>query len=200
MKKLLIVAAALLVSGAGLADHHHRGAGQRLGLQIVDAYYGSDRRSCNARPALNACEGRGECEIQASNRLCGDPHRGTEKTLVVRYSCGAGVETLYLREDDATLLSCGGRTRAPFSGRQNSRRGIDILRADYGSGRNFCDAGYAFAQQCNGRNECRVFVNNDLCGDPRRGKRKFAEVEYQCGGRVYNEQIQEESTAFLSCR
>ncbi|MFK7957981.1 MAG: hypothetical protein AB8B96_17910 [Lysobacterales bacterium] len=201
MKNLFFVLLMVAASSAVLADHHHRrSAGHQFGLQIVDAYYGSDRRSCDAAGALRQCDGQGQCEVYASNRLCGDPHRGTEKTLVVRYSCGNGIETLYLREDDSTLLTCGGRTRAPFSGRQNHSRGIDILRADYGSGRSFCDASYAFAQQCNGRNECRVFVDNELCGDPRRGKRKFAEVEYRCGGRVYNEQIREESTAYLNCR
>ncbi|MEM1089384.1 MAG: hypothetical protein AAF736_02210 [Pseudomonadota bacterium] len=200
MKKIVFCLVFLTLPGFALADHHHRGAGARVGLTIVDAVYGSDRRSCDARRALRQCEGRGQCEIFASNRLCGDPDRGTPKTLLVRYTCGFGVETIYLREDEATLLSCSGRSRAPFSGRQQFGRGIEILRADYGSGRSFCDAGYAFAQQCNGRSECRVYVNNDLCGDPRRGRRKFADIEYRCGGRIYQDQVQEDATAFLGCR
>ena len=198
--KLFLLIAALLAAPLALADHHARSFGHRVGINIVDAYYGTDRRSCDARYALDHCEGQGQCDVYASNRLCGDPDRGHRKDLVVRYSCGFGVETVVLAEDQGTRLSCGGRSRAPFSERQSFARGIEILRADYGAGRRFCDAGYAFAQQCNGLGECRVYVSNDLCGDPHRGKRKFVDVEYRCGGRVFVEQAREGNTAFLGCR
>lgn len=202
MKNMILVAAALcFFSTMAHADNHRRSAGHAFGVDIIDAYYGTDRRSCDARGALRQCDGRGQCEVYASNRLCGDPDRGTPKTLVVRYSCGSGVETIYLREDEGTVLSCSGRARTPFSRSNNRRtRGIDIIRADYGTGRSFCDAGYAFADRCNGRNECRIRVDNNLCGDPRRGRQKFVEYEYECNGRVYQEQAREGATAYLGCR
>lgn len=190
----------LLVPAWALAgDHHTRPSGYAVGLEILDAWYGSDDRSCDATHALNRCNGRHQCEVRASNRLCGDPHRGVHKSLAIRYSCGVGAETVYLREDQSTLLSCNDRVR-----RSNSRvprsAGIEILRADYGAGRRYCDAGYVFADRCTGRNECRVYVSNDLCGDPFRGKEKAVEVEYRCGSRLYRESAREDRTVYLRCR
>ena len=110
------------------------------------------------------------------------------------------METVYLREDQATQIGCNNR-RIPNVGRGNGRgTGIQILRADYGAGDRYCDAGHTFAEQCSGRNECRVRVDNHLCGDPARGKRKQVDVEYRCGSRVYRREARENSTAWLQCR
>ncbi|MDJ0656721.1 MAG: hypothetical protein QNJ40_21350 [Xanthomonadales bacterium] len=191
--------AVLLAHTTSAWGDHHRRATERLqrggGIQIITADYGSDRRACDATYALDHCQGRGYCEIRATNALCGDPDRGTRKDLYLRYSCGGyGAESVQIREGQALTISCAGRDRP------GRHRGIEILRADYGAGNRYCDAGFAFAERCNGQFNCRVPVDNYLCGDPYRGKRKHVEVEYRCNGRVYRERAREETAAFLECR
>ena len=84
MKQLIVTIILMTVSMAAYADHHTRSSGYAVGLEIVDAWYGSDRRSCDATYALNHCNGRAHCDVQASNRLCGDPDKGVRKQLAVR--------------------------------------------------------------------------------------------------------------------
>ena len=61
---------------------------QRGGLRIVEAWYGRNRRVCDASHALRAtCEGRGNCAIKAGNELCGDPLPNVVKGLAVTYRC-----------------------------------------------------------------------------------------------------------------
>jgi hypothetical protein len=58
------------------------------GLRIMEAWYGRDRRVCDAAPALrDACNGRESCAVKAGNELCGDPLPGRVKGLTVTYRC-----------------------------------------------------------------------------------------------------------------
>lgn len=63
----------------------------RRDIRIEAAWYGLEDRSCDAtRDARRLCEGRSECTIPATNRLCGDPAPYVTKVLTVWYRCGRG--------------------------------------------------------------------------------------------------------------
>ena len=57
---------------------------------------------------------------------------------------------------------------------------IVVTEAKYGAGRIFCDATEAFANICYGRSECKVLVNNSLCGDPYPLVVKSAVINWEC--------------------
>src|SRR6185436_1230876 len=58
------------------------------GLRILEAWYGRERRVCDATFALrSACEGRPGCAVKAGNELCGDPLPNVVKGLHVTYRC-----------------------------------------------------------------------------------------------------------------
>lgn len=61
----------------------------RRDIHIMSAWYGLEGRACDAtRDARRLCEGRSECTIPATNRLCGDPAPYVTKVLTVWYRCG----------------------------------------------------------------------------------------------------------------
>ena len=63
------------------------------GIRIMDAWYGRERRVCDASFTLKgACEGRQSCEIKAGNELCGDPLPNVVKGLSVTYRCHGRVQ------------------------------------------------------------------------------------------------------------
>lgn len=58
-------------------------------IHIMSAWYGLEGRARDAtRDARRLCEGRSECTIPATNRLCGDPAPYITKVLTVWYRCG----------------------------------------------------------------------------------------------------------------
>lgn len=215
MNRLTILLLALTFSGLAEARH------DRGGIQIIDALYGTGYRQCDARYAVSHCDGRSQCNIRASNNLCGDPHKGERKTLSVHYRCGHRDYETRIRERDTGTIVCqdsgrghdrdyrrqpgdyipnrpyprDSRYRQPYG-----RHQIQILSVDYGRDYRYCDASYAFDRACAGRQSCSVHVSNAMCGDPYKGKKKTAYIEYQCAGRVLSHQVREGDTAYLDCR
>lgn len=76
-------------------------------IRIVEARYGTDRRSCDATRALRrACEGESDCGLKAGNELCGDPTPGQVKTLTVTYRCRGRLHTVTRTEGKHLSLDC----------------------------------------------------------------------------------------------
>lgn len=77
------------------------------GLRIMEAWYGRNRRVCDATPALRgACDGRESCAVKAGNELCGDPTPGRVKQLTVTYRCHGQVMTTDRPEPSILGLRC----------------------------------------------------------------------------------------------
>lgn len=77
-----------------------------VGIQVIRATYGANRR-CDATQAVRqACEGRMDCGIDANNRLCGDPDPGRRKALSIEFRCGGRVKSTSAPEDRGTFLRC----------------------------------------------------------------------------------------------
>jgi hypothetical protein len=75
----------------GVESVEHRDHGGAAGRIIIEeARYGArDAGVCNAHDAIQQIVGwRRHADIRVSNELCGDPARGREKHLHVRYRCG----------------------------------------------------------------------------------------------------------------
>ncbi len=45
----------------------------------------------------------------------------------------------------------------------------------------FCDAKPELMKRCDGKNNCKIIVGSQICGDPYPGKGKYLYVEYTCG-------------------
>ncbi len=76
-------------------------------IRIVEARYGTDRRTCDATRALRrACEGESDCSLKAGNELCGDPTPGQVKTLYVTYRCRGRVRNITRTEGKNLSLDC----------------------------------------------------------------------------------------------
>jgi hypothetical protein len=75
-------------------------------IRIVEARYGTDRRTCDATRALRrACEGESDCSLKAGNELCGDPTPGQVKTLYVSYRCQGQGRTRSVTRTEGKYLS-----------------------------------------------------------------------------------------------
>ena len=92
-------------------------------------------------------------------------------------------------------------------GRGYGREGYDrsprltILGATYRSidGR-ACDAFSFVHRRCDGERSCSVKANNNICGDPDRGRLKVLEVVYACGYQQLRANVPERSRSRLGCR
>lgn len=77
------------------------------GIRILEAWYGRNRRVCDASHALrSACDGRESCAVKAGNELCGDPTPGRVKQLTVTFSCHGQVRTTDRPEPSILGLRC----------------------------------------------------------------------------------------------
>ena len=78
---------------------------------------------------------------------------------------------------------------------------LTILGATYRSidGR-ACDAFSFVHRRCDGERSCSVRANNNICGDPDRGRLKVLEVVYACGDRQLRANVPERSRSKLRCR
>lgn len=86
------------------------------------------------------------------------------------------------------------------SGRQEPAH-IVILAARYGTRDSACDARETIRSFVGWRRHVDVLVNNDLCGDPARGRPKHLFVEYRCGGEgAQRSEAREGETMSLYCR
>jgi hypothetical protein len=75
-------------------------------IRIIEARYGTDRRTCDATRALRRrCEGESDCSIKAGNELCGDPIPGQVKTLYVTYRCQGQGRTRSITRTEGKYLS-----------------------------------------------------------------------------------------------
>lgn len=176
----------------------------RGGVQILEAYYGSGERLCDATRAVEReCSGDGECRVVADNHLCGDPARGEHKSLYVAFECGYdGRRVALARERESLNIYCAPTTNTGGFSRPRHRPERDriyIEAVDYGARDRYCDATPTFAQYCDGRRNCEVEVSNRLCGDPIKGTPKYAEIEFWCNGRAERGRIRENDVAYLSC-
>jgi len=188
-------------------------------LEVLDAWYGLEGQSCEfTYEASQECDGEDYCEFQASNRLCGDPARSRRKQMYISYSCGDGIRSLLVNERETARIFClGANKRVRTTHRERDipvrercrnrfdcddvrrRRGISINEVAYGARGRFCDATYVFEQACDGRNECSLEIDNELCGDPSRGNPKVATIDYDCDGENYRITVGEDEYARLSC-
>ncbi len=117
MRHLLLAVFALMLSGC-IDDGRGRSFGssprptiqasrEDPPLRIVQARYGTDRRSCDATRAVRrACEGESDCSLKAGNELCGDPTPGQVKTLSVTYRCRGRVRDVTRQEGKYLSLDC----------------------------------------------------------------------------------------------
>ncbi len=183
------------------------------GISIQDAYYGADTQVCDARREVaRYCNGRETCDLRVNNELCGDPARGERKALFVAYSCDGRTQEIALspEKENITLYCRASPTnRDHYDQPRQGRRGVPPARAqrnalyidfvDYGIENRVCDATREFSDRCDGRGYCQVRVDNNLCGDPAKGKKKTAFISYWCNGRSYEESVREKDTASLYC-
>lgn len=80
---------------------------QRGALYIAVAEYGSGERLCDAAPTLAySCDGQSRCDVPVDNDLCGDPARGTPKSLYLAYWCDGELSERDYREGQTVSLSC----------------------------------------------------------------------------------------------
>jgi len=85
----------------------HDGAMGRIIIEV--ARYGArDAGVCNARDVIQQIVGwRRHADIKVGNELCGDPAKGYEKHLHVRYRCGDSASAEAEAPENAVLeLSC----------------------------------------------------------------------------------------------
>lgn len=186
------------------------GARDRQEIRILDALYGQDQQVCRAYDVVaRACDGRDYCEVEADSNLCGDPYANVRKQLFIGYDCGDGRRSISVDEGQIARVYClspgsgGGRTTQGESGSglpSGWRRGaIYIEGVEYGVQGRSCDAIQPFVFACNGQPQCRLKVDNKLCGDPARGLAKAATVRYWCNERLHEETVREGQTARLDC-
>jgi hypothetical protein len=92
----------------GHQGHQGQQDGPRGRIRIEEARYGLRNASCDARDAVQqAAGGRHNATIVANNELCGDPARGSQKTLWISYRCGDGAAfRAETREGGTATLSC----------------------------------------------------------------------------------------------
>jgi hypothetical protein len=94
----------------GVESQEHRDHGGPAGRIIIEeARYGSREVGvCNARDTIQQIVGwRRHADIKVSNDLCGDPAKGREKHLHVRYRCGDSPSAEAEAPENAVLeLSC----------------------------------------------------------------------------------------------
>jgi len=84
----------------------------RDSIRILNAWYGVESRACEAtRAVARACNGRSDCTIQATNRLCGDPVSNVVKVLTVTYRCDGRTRSITRGEGRYLGLTCNARGR-----------------------------------------------------------------------------------------
>jgi hypothetical protein len=84
----------------------------RDSLRILSAWYGVESRACEAtRAVARACNGRRDCTVQATNRLCGDPVPQVVKVLTVTYRCDGRIRSITRGEGRYLGLTCNARGR-----------------------------------------------------------------------------------------
>lgn len=204
MKNLLVILA-LISPSLSWADSNTKAIFGSGDMRILEAFYGSGDRLCDAtRDLAYRCDGHSECRIDAGNRLCGDPARGERKSLYLAYECGRGGREIILAaegQDFSIVCERGGRPGGGHGNRppSNERDRVFVNYVEYGAEGRVCDATPVFARQCDGRRNCQVRVNNRMCGDPNKGERKAAHIEFWCNGRIERGTIAENDTAYLSC-
>jgi hypothetical protein len=77
------------------------------GLRVLEAWYGSRRRVCDASHALRShCDGRPNCQFKVGNELCGDPLPGVVKGITITYSCHGQTRRVEEMESRHTGLRC----------------------------------------------------------------------------------------------
>ncbi|XP_033729975.1 L-rhamnose-binding lectin CSL3-like [Pecten maximus] len=167
---------------------------------------------CSSRESLNvvkrSCNRLQSCKVRASNKVFGDPCRGTYKYLSVRYVCKktapAGIQRSITCERKNSTLSC--------------RRGqvLVILSANYGRSdpntcyskkirTTKCASSKSFSKvkdSCQGKRSCQLYASNSVFGDPCRGTYKYLDVTYRCVAKkpkTYSRTICESSNTTIKC-
>jgi hypothetical protein len=115
MRRVLVLLAALMgawsLPAAVLAQDFDR-PGRDRDIRVMSAWYGIEGRSCDAtRQVRRTCNGRDDCTIRATNRLCGDPAPGVVKVLTVWYRCDGRPREITRWEGSYLGLRCEGRRR-----------------------------------------------------------------------------------------
>ena len=90
------------------AGQDNRGDSRGWGrVRVEEAEYGVRGAMCDAREGVRREVERNDGNVRASNQLCGDPARNTQKTLRIVYRCGdSDPVRVSIREDESLRLSC----------------------------------------------------------------------------------------------
>jgi len=76
-------------------------------IYVDQATYGTRRNWCDPTNVIaNRCDGQTDCDVYASNSLCGDPDFRVVKDLQVVYFCGHNRRVASARENSYARLSC----------------------------------------------------------------------------------------------
>ncbi len=162
-------------------------------LEIREARYGLPGHDwCDATWGLaNRCNGKAECRVRAGNHWCGDPVRGEVKQMQIRYRCGWDERMVVIREKQHDTLSCHQPATSPNT--------IQVVAAEYGIGHHWCNARPALSSRCDGDYSCSFKVDNGLCGDPARNRRKEVHLVWRCGWQQQEARFAEGDWAEISC-
>lgn len=192
---------AIVTAKYGRSDH------DTCPSKMIRTTYCSSRTSFDV--VKSSCNGLRSCKVPASNKVFGDPCRGTYKYLSIRYMCkkaeAYGIRRSVTCERRKSTLSCS--------------RGavLDIVSANYGrSDPNTCynkqiktthcsssKSFYKVKDQCQGKRKCRLSASNKVYGDPCRGTYKYLDVKYRCvpyqKPETYTKTLCESSSATIKC-
>lgn len=82
-------------------------AASQQGLIIREAVYGRGARHCDAQARLSSeCDGQSRCSVRVDNSLCGDPAKGDQKDIRIRYDCLGKEKTMTVSERSTAVLTC----------------------------------------------------------------------------------------------
>ncbi|OWF49551.1 L-rhamnose-binding lectin CSL3 [Mizuhopecten yessoensis] len=126
-----------------------------------------------------ACDGKSECILSASNTVFGDPCRGTYKYLEVEYKC---IKTEVVCEGRRKTIKCdaGETIKVMSSMYGRTTKSVCPNRATYNVKCKATSSMAKVSEACDGTSECILSASNTVFGDPCRGTYKYLEVEYKC--------------------
>ncbi|HWR15817.1 MAG TPA: DUF3395 domain-containing protein [Terriglobales bacterium] len=156
-------------------------------LRIVRAEYGLGNRFMDVTDRLNSQVQNNQLTLQVNNyTMGGDPARGQDKILRIRYT--------YNGRQEETSIAEGSYLRLPNGNvppGQNYPGTLQILRADYGFGNRFTDVTSRLNSQIRG-GQLNFQVTDDSMGMPGGGRRNgILLIQYTYNGRVSQATVRE---------
>jgi len=167
-------------------------------INIISANYGRTSRYLFPHTAISTTQCRSDvaytsvslncnrsksCRLVASNKVYGDPCRGTYKYLDVQYTC---IKSATIRkiicEERASTISCPVGTVIKIQS-ANYGRFLRSVCPHPAIRTTQCRSGASYSKvssRCNGIKSCRLVASNRIYGDPCRGTYKYLDVLYTC--------------------